>query len=71
MFKLGMLMCPQHLIIMKEEMTEFIFSQFILKVDKWINEAEAGNNDNLAADLRTFKEEILKYSKKFSGDSKE
>ena len=66
-----MLMCPQRLIIMKEEMTEFIFSQFILKVDKWINEAEAGNNDNLAADLRTFKEEILKYSKKFSGDSKE
>ena len=66
-----MLMCPQHLIIMKEEMTEFIFSQFILKVDKWINEAEAGSNDNLAADLRTFKEEILKYSKKISGDSKE
>ena len=71
MFKLGMLMCPQHLIIMKEEMTEFIFSQFILKVDKWINEAEAGKNDNLAADLRTFKEEILNYSKKFPGDSKE
>ena len=47
-------------------MTEFIFSQFILKIDKFINSAEDGGNSQLAADLKTFKEEILSYSKKMS-----
>jgi len=51
---------------MKDEMTELLFSQFILKIDKFINSAEDGNNDQLALDLKSFKEEILSYSKKMS-----
>lgn len=51
-------------------MTEFIFSQFILKIDRFIKRAEEGCNDSLALDLRNFKEEILSYSKNLAGDSK-
>jgi len=51
---------------MKDEMTEFLFSQFILKIDKFINRAEDGGNDQLALDLKSFKEEILSYSKKMA-----
>jgi len=52
---------------MKDEMTELLFSQFILKIDKFINSAEDGNNDQLALDLKIFKDEILNYSENMSG----
>ena len=54
---------------MKNEMTEFILSQFILKIDKFINRAEDGGNSQLALDLKSFKEEILSYSKNMPGET--
>lgn len=54
---------------MKNEMTEFLFSQFILKIDKFINSAQDGGNDQLALDLKSFKEEILSYSKNMPGET--
>jgi len=56
---------------MNEQMTEFIFTQFILKIDKFIKSAEDGRNPELALDLKNFKEEILSYSENLTGDSKE
>ena len=50
-------------------MTEFLFSQFILKIDKFINRAEDGGNSQLALDLKSFKEEILSYSKNMPGET--
>ena len=50
-------------------MTEFIFSLFILKIDKFINRAEDGGNSQLALDLKSFKEEILSYSKNMPGET--
>lgn len=70
LFSWGCKRVPGFSIIMKNQMTEFIFSQFILKIDRFIKRAEEGCNDNLALDLRNFKEEILSYSENLAGDSK-
>ena len=54
---------------MNDKMTEFIFTQFILKIDKFIKSAEDGRNNDLALELKNFKEEILSYSENLAGET--